>query len=125
VAEAIRGLIDKWDFEGAAATVEQAFEALTAYEIAIEKVDAPRSVWEQFGLLGTDPEASIERAAAAFNDGDYTGAIDHADTAIETIDGASKTAVRRVLIVAGMLALFAIVVLGAVWLSHRREPDFA
>lgn len=125
VAEIIQGLIDEWDFEGAAATVEQAFEALTAYSIALDKVDAPRSAWEQFGLLGSDPEASVERAAAAFNDGDYTSAIDHADTAIETIDGASKTAVRRVLIVAGLLALFAIVILGAVWLSRRHEPDFA
>jgi hypothetical protein len=125
MAEAIRGLIDKWDFEGAAATVEQAVEALSAYDMALEKLDAPRSVWEQFGLLGSDPEASIERAAAAFNDGDYTGAIDHADTAIDMIDGASKTAVRRVMIVAGIMALFAIIVLGAVWFSHRREPDFA
>jgi hypothetical protein len=105
--------------------VEQAFQALTAYTIALERMDAPRSAWEQFGLLGADPEASVERAAAAFNDGDYTGAIDHADKAIDTIDGASKTAMRRVMIVAGIMALFAIIVLGAVWLSHRREPDFA
>lgn len=125
LANGIQGLIDEWDFEGAAVAVGQAFEALTAYDIALEKVDAPRSAWEQFGLLGSDPEASIERAAAAFNDGDYAGAIDHADTAIDTVDGAAKTAMRRVLIVAGILALFAVVILGAVWLSHRREPDFA
>jgi hypothetical protein len=125
MADTIQGMIDEWDFEGAAAAVDQAFEALTAYSIALEKVDAPRSVWEQFGLLGSNPEASVERSAAAFNDGDYTGAIDHADKAIDTIDGASKTAVRRVMIVAGIMALFAVVVLGAVWFSHRREPDFA
>ena len=125
LADDIERLIDEWDFQGATATANQAFEALTAYDIALEKVDAPRSAWEQFGLLGSDPEASIERAAAAFNDGDYAGAIGHADTAIATIDGAAKTAMRRVLIMAGMLALFAIVILGAVWLSHRREPDFA
>jgi hypothetical protein len=125
LADDIERLIDEWDFEGATATADQAFEALTAYDIALEKVDAPRSAWKQFGLLGSDPEASIERAAAAFNDGDYAGAIGHADTAIDTIDGAAKTAMRRVLIMAGILALFAIVILGAVWLSHRREPDFA
>ena len=125
LADDIERLIDEWDFQGATATANQAFEALTAYDIALEKVDAPRSPWKQFGLLGSDPEASIERAAAAFNDGDYAGAIGHADTAIATIDGAAKTAMRRVLIMAGMLALFAIVILGAVWLSHRREPDFA
>ena len=125
LADDIERLIDEWDFQGATATANQAFEALTAYDLALEKVDAPRSPWKQFGLLGSDPEASIERAAAAFNDGDYAGAIGHADTAIATIDGAAKTAMRRVLIMAGMLALFAIVILGAVWLSHRREPDFA
>jgi len=125
LADDIERLIDEWDFQGATATANQAFEALTGYDIALEKVDAPRSPWKQFGLLGSDPEASIERAAAAFNDGDYAGAIGHADTAIATIDGAAKTAMRRVLIMAGMLALFAIVILGAVWLSHRREPDFA
>jgi hypothetical protein len=125
MADTIQGMIEEWDFEGAAAAVDQAFEALTAYSVALEKVDAPRSVWEQFGLLGSNPEASVERSAAAFNDGDYTGAIDHADKAIDTIAGASKTAVRRVMIVAGIMALFAVVVLGAVWFSHRREPDFA
>ncbi len=92
-------------------------------------VKAPKLVFTDTGLLayllGSDPEASVERAAAAFNDGDYAGAIDHAGTAIDTINGASKTAARRVLIMAGVLALFAVIILGAVWLSHRREPDFA
>jgi hypothetical protein len=32
---------------------------------------------------------------------------------------------RRVLIVAGLAALFGLVVLGAVWLSRRQAPDFA
>jgi hypothetical protein len=125
LTDGIEQRISEWDFGGARALVDHAFEALTAYAIALDKVDAPRSLWEQFGLLGSDPEGSIERAAAAFNDGDYAGAIEHADRAIETIDGASKTAMRRVLIVAGLSALFGVVVLGAVWLSRRRAPDFA
>ncbi len=121
----IQELLGEWDFEGARVMVDQAFEALTAYAIAVDKVNAPRSLWERFGLLGSDPESSLERAAAAFNDGEYATAVDHADTAIDTIDGASKTAMRRVLIVAGFAALFGLAVLGAVWLSRRREPDFA
>jgi len=117
--------IADWDFEGARALVEQAAEAVAAYNAARAKVAEPRSLWERFGLLGSDPEASVERAAAAFNDGQYQAAIDHANHAIDTIDGASAMAVRRVLVLAGVLALFALVILVAVWLSHRREPDFA
>ena len=125
LSDGIRELISAWDFDGAKATVDQAFQALTAYTMAVDRVNAPRSAWERFGLLGSDPESSVERAASAFNDGDYTAAIDHANKAIHTVDGASKTAMRRVLIVAGLAALFGLVVLGAVWLSRRREPDFA
>ncbi|HET8943380.1 MAG TPA: hypothetical protein VFO59_01230 [Dehalococcoidia bacterium] len=125
LSDSIQKLLAEWDFEAARSTVDQAFEAVTAYAIAVEKVNARRSAWEQFGLLGSDPESSVERAASAFNDGDYENAIDQADKAIDTIDGASRTAMRRVLIVAGLAALFGLVVLGAVWLSRRREPDFA
>ncbi len=125
LSDGIQELISAWDFEGASATVDQASQALTAYSMAVKKVNAPRSTWERFGLLGSDPESSVERAASAFNEGDYAGAIDHADKAIDMVDGASKTAMRRVLIVAGLAALFGLVVLGAVWLSRRREPDFA
>ena len=125
LSDGIEKLTAQWDFDGARDSVEQAFEALTAYDIALERVAAPRTLWKRFGLLGSDPEGSIERAAAAFNDGDYAAAIDHSDKAIDTIDGASKTAMRRVLIVTGIFAVFALVILAAVWLSHRREPDFA
>lgn len=117
--------IADWDFEGARALVQQAAEAVSAYNLARAKVAEPRSLWERFGLLGSDPEGSVERAAAAFNDGEYQAAIEHAKQAIDTVDGASATAVRRILILAGVLALFALVILVAVWLSHRREPDFA
>ena len=125
LSDGIEKLVSEWDFDGARSSVEQAFEALAAYDAALKRVAAPRSLWKRFGLLGSDPEGSIERAAAAFNDGDYAAAIDHADTAIHTVEGASNTAMRRVLIVTGIFAVFALVILGAVWLSHRRAPDFA
>lgn len=125
LSERIQGLVAAWDFEGARTAADHAFEAITAYSIALEKVSAPRSAWKRFGLLGSDPESYIERAESAFNDGDYGAAIDHSNTAIDTIDGASRTAMRRVLLVAALAALFGLVVLGAVWLSRRREPDFA
>ncbi len=121
----IEKLISDWEFEGASAKAKEASEALTAYNGARDKVAAGRNVWERFGLLGSDPEASLERAAAAFNDGDYGGAIDHANKAVDTINDASETAMRRVLIVTGIFSVFAIVILGAVWLSRRRSPDFA
>ncbi len=41
------------------------------------------------------------------------------------IDRASRTATRRVLIVTGGLEAFALVVFAAVWLSHRRQREFA
>jgi hypothetical protein len=117
----IEKLVNGWDFEGASAKARQASEALTAYNDARDKVSGGRNVWERFGLLGSDPEASLERAATAFSDGDFQGAIDHANDAVNAVNGASAAAMRRVLIVTGIFAVFAVVILGTVWLSRRRD----
>ena len=125
LADTIDELITDWEFEAAQATVAQAAEALASYEAAQETVDAPRSPWKRFGMLGSDPEGSLEAAAAAFNEGDYMAAADHAQDAVGAVNGADRTAVRRVLILAGILGVFALVILAAVWLSHRSERELA
>jgi hypothetical protein len=125
LADSISTAIQQWDFAGARTILTQAGDALSAYVIAREKVEAPRSLWRKFGLLGSHPERSLERSAAAFDRGDYQLAIDFAIDATDTIDGASATAVRRLLVVAGILSVLAIVILGAIVLSRLREREWA
>ena len=52
-------------------------------------------------------------------------AADHAQDAIGAVNGANRTAMRRILIVAGIFGVFALVILAAVWLSHRSERELA
>jgi len=119
VAGRIDDAIEDWDFERARDIVEDAEQALALYLAAREKVDAPRNPWERFGLLGSDPESDLEAAATAFNAADYDRAKTDADNAIDTIDGASGVAARRVLIVAGGAAVFALLILAVVWYARR------
>jgi hypothetical protein len=121
----IDATVSKWDFAAARRTVTEAAQALEAYSAARAKVDAPRDLWERFGLLGSDPEGSLEEAAAAFAGGDFQAAIDHSQEAADTVDDATQAALLRLLIFAGGLAFFALVILGAVWLSHLRQREFA
>jgi tetratricopeptide (TPR) repeat protein len=113
--------IQEWDFERAREIVEDAEQALAFYLAAREKVDEPRNIWQQFGLLGSDPERDLADAAAAFNSGDYDEAKTLADDAIDAIDGAAGVAARRVLIVAVGAAIFALIILAIVW--YTRRPD--
>jgi hypothetical protein len=95
--------------------------ALALYRDAEAAVAEPRSPWEDFGLIGSDPEGSVEEAAAAFNAGDYESASDNARDAINAVNEASTTATRRVMLVAGAAAAFALLVLLGVWYTRIRE----
>jgi hypothetical protein len=115
--------LDRWDFDHAAGIVAEARQALALYLAARERVDEPRSLWERFGLLGSDPNGDLTAAAEAFNAADYGSAERHADDAIDTVNSASTDAARRVFIVAGGAALFAIAILLIVWFGRRRQHE--
>ncbi len=115
----------RWDFDGAESFLRAARSALEAYTAAAAKVHAHRSLWERFGLLGSDPEGTLRSAAEAFAAGDFTGAEDRAAAAADRVASTGTIALRRLLVVAGVLAFFAIVVLAAVWIARIREREFA
>jgi len=110
-----------WHFQAAAEKVAKAKVALATYEEAREKVDAKRDPWVEFGLLGSDPGASVRDAEAAFNAGDYDRATEAAQDAIDAVDDAQARAARRVLMVAGGAAAFAMLVLLGVWYTRIRD----
>jgi hypothetical protein len=115
--------IENWEFDRAAAIVNDAEAALARYLAARERVDEPRSLWERFGLLGADPDGKVKDSSEAFNSGDYERSRSSADEAVDTVDSASSNAARRVLIVAGGAAAFAIVILLVVWFTRLRERN--
>jgi hypothetical protein len=115
----------KWEFPSARLMFADAAQALDAYVEAEERIDDSRSVWERIGLLGKSPETDIQRAAEAFAAGDFEAATAHANGARDTIDNASGTATRRLLILALVLGLMAAGIAVGVWFSQRREGDLA
>jgi len=123
--ETAQSLLARWDFDGAEAFLRAARSALEAYTTAAAKVHAHRSLWQRFGLLGSDPEGALRASAEAFAAGDFAGAEDQAAAAADTVASAGTIALRRLLIVGGALAFFALVILAAVWIARLRERSFA
>ncbi len=115
----------RWEFAGARHSLETAKEALEAYVRAQEKVNASRSIWERFGLLGSNPEDALSNAAAAFATGDFAAARERANDAANTIDNATAVALRRLLILGAIFGVFAAGIGVAVWVSHRQQREFA
>jgi hypothetical protein len=113
--------LENWEFDRAADIVAGAEQALARYLAARGKVDEPRSLWERFGLLGSDPEGELSKAAEAFGAGDYDRSLSSSSDAIEAVDSASDNAARRVFIVAGGSALFAVLILFIVWYTRLRD----
>jgi hypothetical protein len=101
--------------------VAGAEQALARYLAARDRVDEPRNLWARFGLLGSDPESELSKAAEAFTAGDYDRSLNSSNDAIQAIDSASDNAARRVFIVAGGSALFALLILFIVWYTRLRD----
>jgi hypothetical protein len=114
-----------WKFSEARLEIERARQALAAYISAGETLSRDRSVLDRFGLLGKDPEGTLESAAAAFTSGEFERSRTLSNDAASMVRGADNLAMRRFAIVFGVAGLFAIVVLGAVWISRHREHEFA
>ncbi len=122
---AISDAVKEWEFGTAAGMIDDADEAIGSYTTARGKVGASRSLWQRFGLLGSDPEGDLTASAAAFAEGDFEPARERAHDAADKIDDASTVALRRLLILAAVLAVFAGAIGVAVWVSQREEREFA
>jgi hypothetical protein len=121
----ITGALSRWAFSDARQLFAEARQALDAYNSARERVGAPRNVLESFGLIGSDPNDDLERAADAFATGEFRIAEDRSNHAAQTVHDASESAAVRLTAIAIVLTTL---IAGAglfLWVSQRQEREFA
>ncbi len=106
----ITDVLNQFDFEAAQTLLASGQAALDAYRDAAERVDGDRSIWERFGMLGSDPGEQLEAAEDAFAAGNFTQSREHSLRAEELIDDASSVALRRLLVVGGFFGILALVI---------------
>jgi hypothetical protein len=121
IADALR----RWEFGGARLLFAEAKSALDAYTAARERVEAPRDVWQRFGLIGSDPDGDLARASDAFAAGEFRTSLDRSNEAATTVVDASESALRRLLLIGLAMGVFASAIGIAVWVSQRQEREFA
>jgi hypothetical protein len=114
--------ITNWQFSSLEDTLNGAEAALVAYSRARDRVDQPRNPWQRLGLWGSDPEAPLSRATAAFTASDFPDTITESEDAYDMIDGAGTTALIRLLLFLAVLVPLAAGVTIALWLWRRRRP---
>lgn len=117
--------LDAFKFEDVRLSMSEAEDAVSAYASAEEAVDGPRSAWERFGLLGSDPDGELDDARASFESGDFGRSREHSEDAQDLIDSASSVAFRRLLMVAGFFGLLVLALAIAFAVSRLRERELA
>jgi hypothetical protein len=115
----------QFEFDSVSSDVIEADAALEAYRVAAEKVHSSRSLWTRFGLLGSNPNATLDDAAESFANGDFGASRIQSEHSADLIDDASSMAFRRLLLVAGLLAALALAMAVAIAVGHLREREFA
>ncbi|MEO8458048.1 MAG: hypothetical protein ABI559_09570 [Chloroflexota bacterium] len=117
--------LNRFDFATVRTAIDSARQALVTYTSSQRTVDASRSVWQKFGLLGSSPGGAIKDAATSYNRGDFDLSRQQSQHAADLVNDASSVAFRRLLVVAGFLGLISIAILIAVVISRLRDRDFA
>jgi hypothetical protein len=125
VPEDIAATIGRWEFDAANGMLDAARRALRAYGLALEKVDEPRNLWQRFGLIGDDPDDELDSSRDDFESGRFDRAHEHAQSAVNMVDGASAAAARRLLVVVGVLAAVGIALAVAYWVALVRQRRMA
>jgi hypothetical protein len=126
LSDEIVSSLNRFDFNAAEKLLASSRRALDLYLAAESSVKADRTFWENFGLLGSDPDGELERAAKAFEEGQFSESARHSEDAVDLISGVSSMAFKRMLIVAGLLSLMALFVGLAMTygrLRHRRAAQ--
>jgi hypothetical protein len=121
IADALR----RWEFGAARLLFAEAKSALDAYKVARNRVEAPRDIWQRFGLIGSNPNDDLARASDAFAAGEFQTSLDRANKAASTVVDASESALWRLLLVGLALSVFASGLGIAVRVSQRQEREFA
>jgi hypothetical protein len=112
-------------FEAAAARAEAELATVEAVVAAREsRIGEPGPV-EALGLLGTEPDATLAEAGAAFAEGDLVAAVTAAATARDIWLTAGDVGMKRLLTIVGLTAVTLLVLLLAFsawrgWLARRR-----
>lgn len=125
VPESIAAAISGWDFDTADDLIEGARAALGAYGVARERLAEPRNLWERFGLLGDDPDGELAKARQAFENGRFERVRDRSAAAVDMVNDASRSAMLRLLVVAGIFSAIAGAIGVAYWVAmlRRRRLD--
>lgn len=125
VPDGLNDALNRFDFGNIGPAISQANDAIAAYKAARQTVDASRSIWERFGLIGSDPDGALSSAANAFGNGDFELSRQHSQHASELINDASNVAFRRLLVVAGFLSLLVLAIAIALVVGRFRERALA
>ncbi|HEX6031156.1 MAG TPA: hypothetical protein VFY90_06975, partial [Tepidiformaceae bacterium] len=122
---------DKWaagDLDGAARLAATAATTAFNEDAALKLIALAKEKQAKFtpsfvgriGLIGKDPAGQIHRAEEAYAAGDPTKALDLAQSAFKTWDGADRTGLQRLAILMfGMCLLCG----GVFWLLRRMDGD--
>lgn len=115
----------RFDFARVGPAIDQANDAIAAYTSARQTVGASRTVWERFGLVGSDPDGALSSAANSFANGDFDISRQHAQHASDLVNDASAVAFRRLLVVAAFLSLLVLAIAIALVVGRFRERELA
>ena len=108
-------------FAAALAEAEAQQGAIAAYEMASgRRIDEP-DVLQTIGLLGSEPEALLAEAAAAFAAGDLETAVGHAGTAEAIWLGADEIGRNRIVTGVGVSALVLLLIAFGVSAVRQRR----
>jgi hypothetical protein len=121
----IEEALTNFDFESARRQMATAEGAVLAYNAASARVHAGRGLWTKFGLLGSHPGGDLGAAADSFASGDFETSLAHSEHAQQLLEDASSVAFRRLLLVAGLLAVLGLAVGIALAIGHFRERELA
>ncbi|HEY5624875.1 MAG TPA: hypothetical protein VIT93_00145 [Dehalococcoidia bacterium] len=121
VPDSIAAAISNWDFDAADDLIESARAALAAYGVAQERLAEPRNLWQRFGLLGDDPDGELAKAREAFEDGRFERARERSAAAVDIVGDASRSAMLRLLVVAGIFSAFSGGIGVAYWIAMLRR----
>jgi hypothetical protein len=123
--EGLNDALSRFDFTKVGPAINEANDAIADYIAARETVGASRSVWERFGLLGSDPDGAVSSAANSFANGDFDLSRQHSQHASDLVNDASAVAFRRLLVVAAFLSLLVLAIAIALVVGRFRERELA
>lgn len=115
----------KFDFDSVRQDLVDAQNALSAYAEATGRVHESRSLWADFGLLGSSPDGSLDDARDSFAAGQFETSLAQSRHAEALLDDASSVAFRRMMIVAAFMAVLALAVGIAIAVGHFRQGGLA